>query len=461
MSLGLKFKTLGVEGDTPLQHIVTCIFQSKIQHKRISFKNTHLDVQQRGRLVSVEFINNIQSIDIYKMVYISVKENAFEEQSATIYIPENYEPSKLNIWIHGTFRHFDDALNEIGWLNLAPSKLNNSPNLKSFILSKTTNSICVATDNVGYGVAAGIPYYVDTQTHIDSVVDSFIAFKFLCKTLKYLQMSSQSIKICVVGYSLGGIFVPGTANELIRILQSDQSWTIGKLICGAPVNGNGIINHIYDYTLTTCSSDFLFFVLFHLCSKKYIACQILKLSIYRDLLPMFGNLYSGVGSFTTKFSSKVTELISTGVIKLNNNNQILVDSIINIDKLPLICEKELHNITNPFLDLTLLSNHPMYIVYSKGDPLCNISIDNNNMADTMSELDTDPNGTFPSQQIQQKLNKPANKFIKYEIEESGEVLKDIVTNEQNKYIRIIVNSPSNHTQFHGKFMEFAALIINS
>jgi hypothetical protein len=461
MSLGLKFKTLEVEGDTPVQHIVTCIFQSNIQHKRISFKNTHLDVQQRGRLVSVEFINNIQSIDIYKMVYISVKENVFEEQSATIYIPENYEPSKLNIWIHGTFRHFDDTLNEIGWLNLEPSKLNNSPVLKSFILSKTTNSICIAPDNVGYGVSAGIPYYVDTQTQIDSVIDSFIAFKFLCKTLKYLQMSTQPVKIYVVGYSLGGIFVPGTANELIRILQSDQSWTIGKLICGAPINGNSIVNYIYDSKLTTLISDLLFFVLFHLSSKKYIACQILKLSIYRDLLPLFSNLYSGVGSFTTKFSSKVTELISKGVIKLNNNNQILADSILNLDKLPLICEKELHNITNPFLDLTLLSNHPMYIVYSKGDPLCNLKIDNNIIVDTISELDTDLNGTFPSQQIQQKLNKPSNNFIKYEIEESGIGLTDIVTNEQNKYIRIIVNSQLNHTGFHNKFMEFASLIINS
>jgi len=464
MDLVLNIKTFGVDVlsvDTHIHPIVKCIIQPNKQHKKISFKNKELDVKKRGRLVSVEFINNIQSIDIYKMVYISVEDNSFEQQSATIYIPENYEPSKLNLWIHGTFGNFDDTLNEIGWLNLEPSKLNNSPNLKSFILSKTTKSICIAPDNVGYGVSPGIPHYVDTQTQIDSVVDSFIAFKFLCKTLQYLEMSKQSVKISVVGYSLGGIFVPGTANELIRILKFDQSWTIGKLICGAPVNGNGIINYIYDSKLTTLISDLLFFVLFILCSKKYIACQILKLSIYRDLFPLFSILYSEVGLFVEKVTSKVTELILKGIIKLNDKNQILVDSIVNIDKLPLICEKELHNITNPFLDLTLLSNNPMYVVYSKGDSLCNILIDNNIIADTISELDTDSDGTFPSKQIQQKLNKPSNNFIKYEIEESGEGLKDIVTNEQNKYIRIIVNSQSNHAEFHSKFMEFASLIINS
>jgi hypothetical protein len=127
--------------------------------------------------------------------------------------------------------------------------------------------------------------------------------------------------------------------------------------------------------------------------------------------------------------------------------------------LPLICEEELHSLTNPFLDLTLLSKCPMYTVYTQGDTLCNLHIDNNTVVDIIGELDTEVNGTFPSQKIQTKLNKHINKFEQHSINDTYDGLNDIINNDTEKYIRIKVQSSLNHTEFHDSFLIFVKNVI--
>jgi hypothetical protein len=427
--------------------------------KALHVSTSSYKFRDRGQLISINFINNIQSIDIYKLCYVSVKDNLFEEQSATIYVPEFYELAKIIIWIHGTFQNFDDNFNDVGWKIFSPSNVNSPPKSMGFELAKKTNNIVIAPDNVGYGASQGNPQYLDTQTQRDSVVDSFVAFKFLCKTLNFFQLNKQDTKIFVVGYSLGGIFVPSIANEIIGKSNNAIDWSISKIICGAPVNGNSIVKNIYESKLTTLSSKILFFSLLILCSKKYIACQVLKHDIYRELLPLFSKVYSSSGILNTKLNAKITELILKGVIQLNGSSQILANSIFNIDKLPLICEEELHSLTNPFLDLTLLSKCPMYTVYTQGDTLCNLHIDNNTVVDIIGELDTEVNGTFPSQKIQTKLNKHINKFEQHSINDTYDGLNDIINNDTEKYIRIKVQSSLNHTEFHDSFLIFVKNVI--
>jgi hypothetical protein len=442
---------------------------------RLQTANYIHDRSVHGELVSIKYINTFSKIYIYKLVYISVKDNYFEEQSATLYIPvsDKIKTDKIIIWVHGTFVNVGYNVNDIGWLYY-DTTVEHEEDLLSFSLAKQNNCIVIAPDNASYGSSAGIPHYLDTLSQTYSVVDSVIAFRNLCLRPEYSKLiitdSMSSMSIYLTGYSLGGIFLPGIANEIISYSNKCNTFKISlkKIICGGPVNGPAFLNSLTDLSLTTLSADFLFFILLYICSKEDLARIVLKIDIYKELLPMFNDLYSNTPLFYSKLNNKIQSLILNGVIKVNNQRQILANSILIIENAKFIREKEIHNLTNPFLDFPNISNIPLYIIYSSNDELCNLKNDSGVITDSMALFDTDNNGTFPSDTIKAKIFKQQDKFFKYELIEqeldsittsSFTFLNDIKNTDAEKYIRIKVISNSGHVAFHERFISIVTVIV--
>ena len=223
--------------------------------------------------------------------------------------------------------------------------------------------------------------------------------------------------------------------------------------------------------MTYISLANIYLLLLYLSSRKDEAVRILKLDIYKNVLPLFDDVNISSNMILVSMTLALLALIPNKPFGyINFSGQLRVSDIFDISQLNTIIDSELGNFTTKFLNFGLVNKVPLYLIYSSSDEFINIKLDNGTIIDGVKLFDTDSSCNFPNNYIQSLLKKDKTQFLEYETSKQN---TDIISIKQEftdniktidtttiKYIKCKVNSPNDHSGFYTAFIDYANIIIS-
>ena len=212
---------------------------------KFDYKEFDYNPYKRGDIISCEFINLIQDVNVYKLLFVTQLEERYEPQSATLYIPQTITNTSIISFKRATLTEIAIETSIIGYLNYAPTNIIKTI-LPDFEMSRKSGCVLIVADGKGYGVSPGHTQYLNYVCETFCQVDAMCAFRQLYLQSSIIEYDYDVMNIIQIGYSLGGMFSLGVANELQKITKSFQTvkFNIHKIICGGVFNVSNLIQPI-------------------------------------------------------------------------------------------------------------------------------------------------------------------------------------------------------------------------
>ncbi len=424
--------------------IIFCLFIEN----GYKIKKVYNKLMERGELLSIEYINTVQykgkNVRIYKIVYNSIdsRSEVITPNSGTLYIPQKIKNKHLVSYKRGTISEIGD--NSLGYIRYKPGFdidiLEDYHNLE-LEMSCLGNIVCSA-DGIGYGKSKGRPHYTDPRSEVYTYVDIVVATKNLMdKHSNLFGFKVKELDVIQIGYSLGSLHSMSVAEELSFV----NNIKIKRVLCGAPISFNEIVDYICDNETDSISFSILFFTILCMINNRHEALVGLKKHIYNNILPLFDDINS---YYDENFrQTLVTRYIISATMNNPDEHDVIINGVETDPRLVFNLEflKDYNNFhehvdfNNRFKTFKHLENVPIIAIYSESDELA-VYKGNDYVSNFRSRI---PNLT----------GKIEDKCFNYNAEDYNDAKEKLQEINNDEFYAIKVTSEEGHLEFSKKFIE--------
>jgi len=478
--------------------------------------------EERGQVVSFQLINTVSSVRVFKLIFLTIdnRSQLVSTQSATLYLPKKISFNEIIAHKHPTFLVVGDSqLGHEIYLNSAPE--NTAIQIaKSGRVVVEPDGVGMGES---YGTQLYLDHVSETYSVVDAI--RAVRNLNVSKNSLFVYKFQRNIYVTVMGYSLGGLFASGVAHELMTNIPEQSRFRIKRVILGAVPNPKQVIQNIANgiplapnMGKTVLPIGFVYLILLYLAGRPELAMRILRNHVFRNVLPLFKDVH-GEHLKNQEFISKMTQALlssTTEVMKIvttpptigiqeltmqqitqtpfsnattgstttsttnpftpiystANGLPYAFDSrvIFDLSSLKYLdLTDESSNFTNRCLTFTSLSNVPMSFIYSSNDELVmNGATQSYNDASAAAGLPPSPtwnwNDTSNGYDLLKMFGKQPEHIVRLTIDNSisdSQLANTVLLSDASNFIKIKVNSTSNHNAFFGRWSDIAKNIITS